>query len=452
MFDFVVIGGGPGGYRVAELLSKNGLSVAVIEESNLGGTCLNEGCIPFKSYLHTTRIKADINKLMKHKCVSEAEISINQAQIFGNKELIVKGLRQGVENMLSSMGIKIFKGHASIKTATEGRYVFSAGDELIEAKKVVIATGSEDSLELEKLQEGTECTLLNSRKMLELKELPKSVDIVGGGVIGLESADFLVESGCKVRVIEATHGIGGHIDGEISDAIKKIMQKKGVEFLTDTSLLNFEHNEVIYQQAQKRISGKPECVMLAIGRKPRIDDEMMAVLGVEYSNKGIIIDEFCRTSNSDIYACGDVTGKLMLAHTAYCQAKIIADNANGKNTKINYEIIPRIIYCNPEVLSVGLSEEDCKAMELEYRAKSLPMTYSGKYFAENGKDGAKAKMIVDKDNQVIGFHMIGNGSSELSVAVEMMILNRMTCDKVAELVFPHPTYGEIVSDLAISFI
>lgn len=451
MFDCTVIGGGPGGYRTAELLGKSGLSVALIEEKSLGGTCLNEGCIPFKSYLHFSRIRLETEKLLKTKVATGTSIELDQRSVFQNKEMIVNKLKQNIDAILSSCGVKVFYGHAKVAEDTGGSIKIDVNGVFIESKQVVIATGSIDSASFHNFKDTTKYPILNSHGMLEFTSIPGNIDIIGGGAIGLEMSTYFSDSGCEVTLVEASHTIGGHIDAEIAEILKKILQKKGIKIFTDTSLLEFGHNEVIYQQGDKCIFRTPQAVLTAMGRKPNIDKELFCSLGVNYTADGIEIDSKCRTSNHKVYACGDVTGSMMLAHVAYHQAGVIADTICGRENTTNYNVIPRVIYSNPEVLSVGMSEEDCKRQGIEYFAKSLPMTYSGRYFLENGKDGAKAKMIADTEHHIIGFHMIGNGASEISLAIELMVLNNMTCKSIEQLTIAHPTYSEIIYELARSF-
>lgn len=446
MFDVIVIGGGPGGYKSAELLGKQGAQVALIEENELGGICLNQGCIPFKSYLSVSKICQELNKLSQENIVNKFNMSLNQNQLLEKKRLIIKGLRQSIEGLLKSNGVTVIRGHASAAEYDDNHVKIYVDGNQYESSKIIIATGS-DEIILPNFQKEVPYKIIGSREMLELAELPHSIDIVGGGVIGLEAACYFADAGCEVTVIEAADHIGGHIDNEIAVALKKILERKGIQIITNTHMVDCELDGILYKGGQC-IKRTPQYIMHAIGRRPRLDKEILDCLDVKYDVAGILIDDACRTSNPNVYACGDVTGKLMLAHTAYRQAKVIANTIKGEKSNIDYQSIPRIIYTNPEVLSLGCSEEDCQTQNIEYQAKSLPMTYSGKYFAENGKDGAKAKLIVDKDKKIIGFHMIGNGSSEISLAAEIMIAHKMTVNEIANMVFPHPTYGEIIGDLA----
>ena len=446
-FDVVVIGGGPGGYKCAELLGKAGLSVALAEKTAVGGTCLNQGCIPFKFLLHVSRVRDEARKTAKAGYLDAAAGEVDQARVTRGKQRIVAGLNQSVEGLLRASGVTLYRGEAEVVEVSDAGFAVDVAGERLECGKLVIATGSvERPFEV---PAGLAYKVLTSKDVLELSELPAEIDIIGAGAIGLEAASYFADAGCKVTVLEYLDHIGGHIDSEIATALRRILEAKGCTVITGASLQRFEGDAVVFEKDGEELVRKPSCVLLATGRVPKLDEASLEVLGVDYTPRGIEIDGACQTTRPDVYALGDATGKLMLAHTAYQQAKVISDVISGHAAKaIDYKLIPRIIYTNPEVLSVGLSEEDCKAEGLAYRAAALPMTYSGKYFAENGKDGAKAKMVVDGEGRIIGFHMIGNASSELALAAELMIAHRMTAAEVLDLSFPHPTYGEIIDTLA----
>ena len=451
-FDVVVIGGGPGGYKCAELLGKGGLSVALCEKTAVGGTCLNQGCIPFKFLLHVSKVRDEARKAAKAGLFDASAGEVAQARVVAGKQRIVAGLNGSVEAMLKSCGVTLFHGAAEVTGAADGHFTVAVADaegkpETLECSKLVIATGSaERPIEVPR---GLAYRVLGSKEMLELTELPAEIDIIGAGAIGLEAASYFADAGCKVTVLEGLDHVGGHIDTEIAASLRRILQAKGITVITDAALKRFEPTRVVFDRFGEELVRTPSCVLLAIGRVPAFDEASLELLGVSHGPRGIEIDERCQTTCENVFALGDVTGKLMLAHTAYQQAKLISDAIFGKPAKpIDYNLIPRIIYTNPEVMAVGLSEDDCKAQGIAYRAATLPMTYSGKYFAENGKDGAKAKLVVDAEGRVIGFHMIGNTSSELALAAELMIAHRMTVAEVLHLSFPHPTYAEIIDTLA----
>ncbi len=451
MYDVAVIGGGPGGYKVAELLAKSGKKVAIIEKNNLGGVCLNQGCIPFKYYLHSTHTYENYNALARNGIINQVGDRINLDALRNNKQDIINGLQKGVEMMLKGCGVDIIYGMARICEASDDGVILSIDDLVIECDKLVIATGSKENDSIN-VQDSTTSVLINSDKMLELTEIPYDIDIIGGGAIGLEAASFFAELGSKITIIEAQDTIGGHIDSELANIAKKVLNKKGIKIHTNTSFLGFEGDDVIYQNREERIVRKPQYIFMSVGRKPLINKEMFDALGIEYTDNGIEIDDSCRTSKENIYACGDVTGRLMLAHTAYKQARVICDSINGTDSRIDYSTIARIIYSSPQILSVGLTEKDCAKEKIEYRVKFIPMTYNGKYFAEYGKDGSRAKMIVGNDDRIIGIHMIGRDIAELSFVAELIVMSKLSVEEVCKVPVAHPTYGEIIVELAEEFL
>ena len=449
-YDVFVIGGGPGGYRAAQLLAKRGFRTALAEKQALGGMCLNCGCIPFKTYLHAARILRDAESLRAQSVLSGEALSLFQPSLYRQKEEIVSALRQGVQMTLDTCGVTVMRGEAHVIAASADCMRVEVGGEQFTCKKLVLATGSRLAF-VPQAPQGAAYSVADCRAMLSLEKLPETVDVLGGGAIGLEAACFFAGAGCGVTVIEAAEQIGGCIDREISDALSRILRKKGVRILTGTRFERAEQNAVLYRQGERILTRTPQLLLCAAGRLPQFDAGELDLLGVCYTDAGIVIDAQCRTHNPNVFACGDVTGKLMLAHTAYRQAKVIADVLSGKTARMDYTCIPRVLYTSPEVLSIGLTAQDCEAQGIDYQAHTLPMTYSGKYFAENGRDGAVAKMIVDAQKRVIGLQLIGNGAAELSLAAELMIRGRMPASEIEDLVFAHPSYSEIFGDLASSF-
>ncbi|MBR1572379.1 MAG: NAD(P)/FAD-dependent oxidoreductase [Lachnospiraceae bacterium] len=451
MFDVIVIGGGPGGYKTANLLGLRGYNVAMVEKDYVGGICLNRGCIPFKTYLHTSEIISEANKYIKAKILNGQDISINQKNLLDQKNIIVDGLRRGITNGLNACGVKLYEGEALYSGRAGDNYLISVNGELIEGKKIVIATGAKD-VEMASIKINGNMKIITSSEMLELSEVPKRITIVGAGAIGLEAAAYFNEVGSEVSLVEYREHIGGGIDSDIADALARIINKKGIDLYVSSTVEEVDDNNVYVKCADgSRINIDSECVLLAVGRKPNIDEKMLADLNISYDDNGIKINDKCQTCDENVFACGDVTGQLMLAHTAYRQAKVIADTIDGKGCSIDYRYIPKVIYMHPESLSVGLTEQECIENGMKYDTRSLPMTYSGKYFADHGKDGAKVKMIIDEHRRIIGFHMLANDSSEISLAAELMIANGMSIDDICNLVYAHPSYSEIIGDVAELF-
>lgn len=453
IYDLIVIGAGPGGYKTAELAAKRDLIVALIEKDHMGGVCLNQGCIPFKSYLNISKLRERLNDFNRKKIFEgNAEICIDQEKVRNETLRIVKILQKSIINELKKSGIEIFIGFAYIQGIEKGYVTVSVNEKIIKGKKLVIATGSREK-EFPQSCEKTFYPIIYSDQIINMKKFPKKILIMGSGAAGLEIASYLNGIGCEVTVMEKLAHIGGKMDLEVSANIKECLEKKGVRFLLNTSLVEFRKDRVILRQEKSEIQEKPECVIVSIGRNANVEGFGISNCKIDYSEAGIKINEKCETNNHLVFACGDVTGKMMLAHTAYRQAKVIVDTICGDTSFMDYTYIPRIIYTNPEVIIIGLSEEECIEQKILYHAKSLPMTYSGKYLAEYGKDNTRAKMIINVNtHEILGIHIVGNDVSELALALEMMISYHLTVEEIERLVFPHPTISEIICELVRSFL
>lgn len=452
-YDIIVVGGGPGGYRVAQLLGKKGYTVALFEKEKLGGVCLNEGCIPFKTYLHASKVANDAYRHMKEEIISDSELELDVVKMRLKKEKVVRALQAGIFTSLKSAGVNVINGNPDYIGKKDDNYVFNIDGEDIIGSKVILATGSERIILPVVENESNNIHVISSREMLEDEELPESILVIGAGSIGLEAACFYNEAGCRVTMVDSASYVGGKIDVDIAKSLQRILEKKGISIYTNTRFVSCDDEGIhLIRQEDEEIIIKVDAIMVAVGRKPYIINGLFDALEIDYDVSGIKVDERCRTSAENIYACGDVTGKCMLAHAAYHQAEVIADNISGTDSTVKYDVIPHIIYTNPEVLSLGLTENACIEKGVEYRVATLPMTYSGKYFADYGKDGAMAKLIVDSEDRVVGIHMVANSASEISLAAEIMLAKSMNIKEIQQLIYAHPTYSEIIGELAFQLM
>lgn len=447
MYDVVVLGGGPGGYEAAALAGKNGLSVCLIEKKQIGGTCLNEGCIPLKYYLNFAKTERMLQQFMKQGLIDIESKCIDPKKIVVTKNLIISVLQQSVEAMLHSAGVELWKANGIIQSVAPEKVVVSTEEGEVQGKRLIIATGScENRMQIDSNR--VNYNIGYSNDMLQLEQIPETVVIVGAGVIGLETASYYADLGSKVTVVDICEHIGGSIDGDIGKTLQQIMKKQGVRFFLGYEVKEFLKEGILIQRQDERQELTAEFVMIAVGRKPKVDDIGLNECGIVYSKKGIEIDEKCRTNQSNVYACGDVTGKMMLAHAAYHQARVIVNDMLGISASTTYELVPQIIYSNPEILTLGYTEDRCKQDNIEYIVKSLPMTYSGKYYVEHGRDNAISKLIFNKKSeQLIGVHMMGNTVSEMALFFELVMKNKMTRSQLEDLIYPHPTVSEIIKEL-----
>ena len=451
-FDLIIIGGGPGGYEAAELAGKRGLKTALIEKDKLGGVCLNYGCIPMKGYLHLAHVQASIEDLQKDRVIADCgEHWVNQSYVVERNQQIIGKLQQGLALKLKNAGVAIYRGNAYISSVNED-VIVTVNEQPMTANALIIATGSH-AAKVPHAHSRTGYQVIYSDELFQLTSIPHQMVIIGAGAVGLEAASYFYTVGCEVTIVDIKDEIGGRLDRDIAGAYRKILEHKGIQIYTGSSVKQFCEDEILIERRGEEISLKTELVVIAVGRVPAVQGLGLEECGVDYDETGICIDSACRTNKRNVYACGDVTGKCMLAHAAYEQARVAVDNLTGNGAGMDYDTIPQIIYTRPEVTMVGLSEEECIARNIQCITKVLPLTYSGRYYIEHKNDGAKAKIIVDaRTKTIIGFAMVGDGASEIALAAEMMIVKKMRIEDVAALVFPHPTVGEILRELAVSLI
>ncbi len=457
MYDLAIIGGGPGGYVAAERAGAAGLKTVLFERKSLGGVCLNEGCIPTKTLLYSAKVyNYAVNG--DHYGVYAKEPSFNYGEIVSRKDKVVRKLVAGVKAAMKAGKIEVVAEQAMIKgRSAEGVTVIAADKEYV-AKNLLVCTGSEAAVPpFPGLKEAGDVIVTN-REILSLKEQPKELVVIGGGVIGMEFAAFFSTLGTKVTVVEMLPKILGPLDDEISAMLQKIYAKRGIEFCLRCKVTGIEGNTVVYEDPEGkvcRVSG--DKILVSVGRRANISGFGLENTGVEMLlNRGgkpcgIKVDEHMRTNVPNIYAAGDVTGFSMLAHTASREGEVAVNNILGKQDHMRYEAIPGVVYTNPEVAGVGLTEEQAKASGKEYEVLKLPMAYSGRFVAENeGGEGICKIIIGKKHHEVLGMHMLGNPCSEIIHSACIAIEMEMTVEQLKEVVFPHPTVSEIIKETAFS--
>ena len=457
MYDLAIIGGGPGGYVAAERAGAAGLKTVLFERKSLGGVCLNEGCIPTKTLLYSAKVyNYAVNG--DHYGVYAKEPSFNYGEIVSRKDKVVRKLVAGVKAAMKAGKIEVVAEQAMIKgRSAEGVTVIAADKEYV-AKNLLVCTGSEAAVPpFPGLKEAGDVIVTN-REILSLKEQPKELVVIGGGVIGMEFAAFFSTLGTKVTVVEMLPKILGPLDDEISAMLQKIYAKRGIEFCLRCKVTGIEGNTVVYEDPEGkvcRVSG--DKILVSVGRRANISGFGLENTGVEMLlNRGgkpcgIKVDEHMRTNVPNIYAAGDVTGFSMLAHTASREGEVAVNNILGKQDHMRYEAIPGVVYTNPEVAGVGLTEEQAKASGKEYEVLKLPMAYSGRFVAENeGGEGICKIIVGKKHHEVLGMHMLGNPCSEIIHSACIAIEMEMTVEQLKEVVFPHPTVSEIIKETAFS--
>ena len=450
-FDLAIIGGGPAGYVAAERAGKKGLKVVLIEKGELGGVCLNEGCIPTKTLLYSAKIYDNAVASSKYG-VETKEVTFDFSKMMARKQKVVKKLVGGVGIKMKEHHVEVIKDTAYIKGRSAEGIAITVGGQEVVATNLLICTGSEAFLPPIPGLGAPGDLILTNREILELKERPESLVIIGGGVIGLEFASFYNSLGTKVTIIEMLDEILTGMDREMSEMLRKEYTKKGITFNISAKVTEVKRNEVFFEKGGKTTSVTGEKILVSVGRKPNTAGFGLENIGVELNRGGIKVDEKMRTNVPNVFAAGDVTGFSLLAHTASREGEVVVNNLTGRNDQMRYNAIPGVVYTNPEFSGVGLTEESAKAQNIEYKVAKLPLAFAGRFIAENeGGIGLCKVLIGAKYGEVLGVHILGNPSGEIIYGASMAIEMEMTIKEMEEVIFPHPTISEIFKETIFSF-
>ena len=448
-FDLVVIGGGPAGYLAAERAGHAGLKTLVIEKREFGGVCLNEGCVPSKTFLNSAKVVDYANHASNYGVNVEGKATVEQKKVVERKNGVVKMLVSGIKAQLKKNKVTMKSAEAYIEGKDADGYVVKAGEEKYLAKRLLIATGSMPVVPpITGLKEGIQSGLvLTNKEILDLDKIPETLVVIGGGVIGLEMASYFSSVGSKVIVVEMLDKIAGPTEKEVSSILQKSLEKKGIIFNLGCKVTEIAKDGVVFERNGKAEKVNADKILLSIGRRAVTANIGLENIGVNMERGAIVTDDKMRTNVANVYAAGDVNGKIMLAHTAYREAEVAINNMTGKKDVMRYNVIPSVIYTNPEIGTVGETEESAKAKGYDVKVVSIPMTYSGRYVAENtALDGICKLIINNKTNTLIGAHIIGSYAGEFIVTVSAMIDLEVDIENIKKLVFPHPTVCEIVRE------
>lgn len=446
--DLIVIGGGPAGYRGAEMAGKAGLKVLLIEKENIGGVCLNEGCVPSKAFLHSAKIKDAVNGGGDSGVVLDGSVRIDQAQVVKYKDKVVKRLIVGVKASLKGSGVTIVSGQAYILGKEEGAFIVQVGEEKYVGEKILIASGSSPLIPgIEGLKEGYQKGyVLTNREALALLEIPEKLVVIGGGVIGLELGSYYSMAGSKVTVVEMLPNIGGPIDEEISGILRKSLEKKGVLIETSAKVIKVGEKEVFFEKDGEVASVEFDKVLVSIGRKANISEIGLETVGIK-AERGIQTNLKMETEVKNVYAAGDVTGAYMLAHVAYREADVAVNNILGKEDYMSYSAIPSVIYTTPEVGAVGETEKSATEKGIDVKCIKTSLMFSGRYIAESEERSGILKLIYKKETDtLIGASVIGPYSSEYIGMISSFIGLEIPVEQLKKQIYPHPTVSEVFRD------
>lgn len=434
--DLMIIGSGPGGYETALYAVNKGLKVVLAEEREVGGTCLNRGCIPTKSLLHDATKAASGNTELQAEAFKRA---------MERKEQVVAGLRQGISTLLSNPAITLLQGHATFVDAK----TVTVGEEIVKPQHVIIATGSKVKMPpLPGIKEPRSPYVFTSDDLLSSPILPPNVCVIGAGVIGLEMTTMFRDFGCKVDVVEFLSECLPTVDGEIARRLRKTLEKSGIKFHLACQVCEVNGNEVIYLNTKKKTEEHivSDCILVATGRAPQVEGLQLETAGIQYNGHGILVDDDFTTTVPDIYAIGDVNGRQMLAHAATAQGRHAVNRILGLEDRIRFDIMPAAVFTRPEAASVGLTEELVRSQFPDYTTHKGFYRSNGKAQAIEATEGL-VKIICDgkqPDSKIVGCHVMGANATAIVQEMAALMNFDVTLEQLRDIIHIHPTLNEVL--------
>jgi dihydrolipoamide dehydrogenase len=455
-FDVVIIGSGPGGYVSAIRCAQLGFKTAIIEKySTLGGTCLNVGCIPSKALLSSSHHYAELAHFADHGIEVSGEVKVNLEKMIGRKQAIVDQTSGGVKYLMDKNKITVLEGLGSFVDSTHVAIAKADGSsETVEAKNIIIATGSKPSnlpfINIDKER------IITSTEALKLKEVPKHLIIIGGGVIGIELGQVYLRLGAQVSVVEYMDRIIPGMDASLSKELTKVLKKQGMKFYVSHKVKSVERNgDAVTVQADnakgETITLQGDYSLVSVGRRPYTDGLNADKAGVNISDRGMVeVNDHLQTNVANIYAIGDVVRGAMLAHKAEEEGAMVAEILAGQKPHINYNLIPGVVYTWPEVAAVGQTEEQLKASGIEFKSGSFPFKALGRSRASGDLDGF-VKILADaKTDEVLGVHMIGARCADLIAEAVVAMEFKASAEDISRMSHAHPTFAEAIKEAALA--
>ena len=445
-YDILIIGAGPGGYHTALLAAARGKKVALVAGGPLGGTCLNEGCIPTKCMVKDATVVSQCRET-ELLDLSELPVDVNFNKVVERRSQVVAQLRDGVALLLAKAKVDVIEGMASFKDAST---VTVDGQDYC-ADKIIIATGS--SSKALPIPGADADYVLDSTGILNIEYVPESLVIVGGGVIGLEFASVFSAFGSQVTVIEFMKNIAPTFDSDISKRLKQSLSRRGIKIITGAAVKKIEQNDEYKVVTTYDLKGKEESVvssdiLMAVGRKPNVEGLNLEAAGVTYSPKGIPVDDNMQTNVENIYAIGDVNARMMLAHVASCQGERALNAIDGVSDNIRFDVVPAALFTIPECAMAGMTEEQCKEKGIPVKIGKSFYRANGKALAENETDGICKLIFNAGTEELLGAHIMGAEAALLAQQCCDFITARRTATDICQTIFGHPTLSEIILDAA----
>lgn len=446
MYDLIIIGAGPGGYVAAIKAGQLGAKVLLIEKENVGGICLNHGCIPTKALLRNAKLYHDFMHASDFGINVNGELTFDFAKMVGRKDKVVKQLTGGVSFLLKKNNVEVVTGEGVVVDA----HTVNVSDKTYTTKKLILATGSSAFIPpipgaLDNYERGN---LVTSRELLNINKVPNTLTIIGGGVIGVEFATVFALLGTKVTIIEKLPVILPAIDSTVRTAYVQELEKLGISVITDAEVTKINAKSVVYTKAANTVNVSSDLTLMAVGT--RANTGAFAALNLAMNHGNVVTNEYLETSVKDVYAIGDLNGKQNLAHTATHEALVAVKHALGHATHaMDYTKIPMAIYGLPEIAAVGLTEEEAKAHGLKFKTSIFPFSASGKALADNDKRGFIKLIVSEEYGEIIGAHILGAYATEMISELVLALTLEATVDELSFMVHPHPTLSESIGEAAL---
>ncbi|XMB86811.1 dihydrolipoyl dehydrogenase [Mycoplasmatota bacterium WC44] len=444
--DVVVVGGGPGGYVAAIRAAQLGLNTVLIEKDKLGGTCLNYGCIPTKALVQSTSVLENV-KRSNHYGFSVDNLSIDFGRVIERKDEVVEQLVSGINGLMDKHSIRVIKGEAVASDKETLTVKTKKINATVKFNKMILALGASPTII--PIEGANLSQVLTSKEILELKEIPKSLTIIGGGIIGMEIAFIYNALGSDVSVIEYLPRILSCLDSDVGEVVRASAIEKGIHIYDGAGAVSIKkamNNQMVTEMAveNEKYLVTSEKILMAVGRKANINSINLDVLGVDLNegNNGVKVNEYMQTSNENIYAIGDLTNIIQLAHVASHQGMIAAEHISGLDHKMHYDVVPSAIFTSPEVGTVGINETEAYEKGLDVKVIKFPFMACGKAVAMNESEGF-IKLIADKNtNTLIGGAIVGGHGTDLIAVISNLIQEKTELDKSREVIYAHPTLAE----------
>ncbi len=443
-YDVLVLGGGPGGYVAAIKAAQNGLKTALVEKEVVGGICLNHGCIPTKALLKSAKVYKQFKHAKDYGITLDGNVDFDWTSMLKRKDKVVKQLTGGVAGLLKKNGVDVIYGYGEVLSPTKVK----VNDQTLETKNLILATGASPVVPpIPGLKEAYEKgTAVTSRELLQIEKAPKTLVIIGGGVIGVEFATIFNALGSKVTIIEMQPAILPPMDDAIKTQYTKLLKRSGIDILTSAEVKKVDGGKVTYNLDGKSHQVTGETVLVAVGM--RANSKGLEKLNLKMNRANVDTNDKTETSVPHVYAIGDLNGKYMLAHVASHEGIVAVENILGHKKTMNYDIIPNAVYGSPEIAMIGKTERELKEQNIPYKASTFPLVGNGKSLADGESDGFIKLLVSEKYKEVLGAHILAYNAADLIAELGVTMTLEGTAYEIADTIHPHPTLSEIVMEAA----